>query len=257
MPSRPSLATLALAALAAAGCASGRAATGVARQAGPEAAPPVNVRIELVEGAAAPTTARRIRAALPAAVAAAARWGRLPDPTKIVLHRDQAALQAAAGLGAEGATLAWARDSLVDLVAPDAWPGGPGSALEVSLILAHELTHLVLYREAGPGGRWAALGIPSWFREGMATVTAGERHPRPRAGALGPGARPAALQAGAHHAFLLLRARHGEAGVRRLVARLGEGAAFPEAFAGALGSPLPRFEAELAALDLVPRPAPE
>ena len=40
-------------------------------------------------------------------------------------------------------------------------------------LLTHELTHCVMYQRAGTDLNWSLKGIPLWFREGMASVTAG------------------------------------------------------------------------------------
>jgi hypothetical protein len=81
-------------------------------------------------------------------------------------------------------------------------------------------------------------------------VGAGETHELARAEAIGsPGSflrtDPGVVYGTADRAFRELVERFGEDGVRRLVARLGEGHAFPSAFRDALGVPLADFEGDL------------
>ena len=81
-------------------------------------------------------------------------------------------------------------------------------------------------------------------------MAAGERHDAARAEAIAsPGSflrtDPGVVYGTADRAFRELVQRFGEDGVRRLVARLGEGHAFPVAFRDALGVPLADFEGDL------------
>jgi hypothetical protein len=110
------------------------------------------------------------------------------------------------------------------------------------------LTHCVLFRSMG--ARWENRDVPFWFEEGMATVAAGERHARASAEAVEAPARlvrtdPKLAYGTADRAFRLLVARHGDEGVRRLVAALSEGRPFSVAFGDAMGSPLAGFERDL------------
>jgi hypothetical protein len=101
---------------------------------------------------------------------------------------------------------------------------------------------------------------PAWFREGMASVTAGQEHLRlsaqelarwtaahPDDDLLHPSAElyrtsSGTIYAAAHRAFELLLATSGEGCVRDLLRRVSRGAPFAEAFLAATGRPLEEFE---------------
>jgi hypothetical protein len=102
--------------------------------------------------------------------------------------------------------------------------------------------------------------IPLWFREGMASVTAGQEH-RAVASAADRGSRreqgdpltaPEPLYRSqsrvvyevAHRAFRLLLDRFGEERIRRVIAGMREGHGFPEAFRDAVGIPVEQFEGD-------------
>ena len=108
------------------------------------------------------------------AVSAAERWGRILEPVVVTIHPTHQALEAAAHREGFPWLRAWARRASVDLQSPRTWSRGRASDAAMTQILAHELTHCVMYQ-------WSALdrsrlnrGIPLWFREGMASVTAGQ-----------------------------------------------------------------------------------
>jgi hypothetical protein len=136
----------------------------------------------------------------------------------------------------------------VDLQSPRSWSRGRATDEALTQILAHELTHCALFQATGRDGR--AREIPLWFLEGMASVAAGETHHTARAEAIGsPGSflrtEPGVVYGTADRAFRELIQRFGDDGVRMLIARLGEGLAFPAAFRDALGVPLADFEGDL------------
>jgi len=154
------------------------------------------------------------------------------------------------------------------------WPfKGKARDQEVEELLVHELTHCAMFQAAGGEGAWVLLEVPRWFAEGMASVAAGQGYRRARlselrahwraqdeaAAGLGDGwlahrgdhdragdplldpdplyrDRADLVYGAAHHAFAALVARHGDAAVRGLIARLGEGASFGQAFAAAFGT---------------------
>jgi hypothetical protein len=141
---------------------------------------------------------------------------------------------------------AWARRGSVELQSPRTWSRGSASDEALGQILAHELTHCVLFETAGPS--WQERRIPLWFLEGMASVSADEHHRGARADALGApaallGADPRSVYATADRAFRDLLLRYGEPRVRTLLARLGEGIPFPAAFRDATGTSVAEFEA--------------
>ncbi len=123
--------------------------------------------------------ARRVAEALAKALPRAERWGRLQVPVTVVLHPTHAALEEAVHRDGFGWLRAWARFDTVDLQSPRTWNLiFPATPAEIEELLAHELTHCVMYQRAGSAASWPYKGIPLWFREGMASVTAGQGYKR-------------------------------------------------------------------------------
>jgi hypothetical protein len=152
------------------------------------------------------------------------------------------------------------------------WSGrSPERQLEE--LLVHELVHCAMFQAAGGEGAWVLLDVPRWFAEGMASVAADQgyrratlhelrRHWRAQDGlehGLGDGwfgrgsrvdrepgdplldpdplyrERADLVYGAAHHAFAALAARHGDDAVRRIIARVGAGATFGQAFTAVIG----------------------
>lgn len=209
----------------------------------------VTVRFTDPSDAAIATQVERV---LPAALTAAARWGPLRERVTITIHPTHAALEAAARKPGFAWLRAWARLDAVDVQSPRTWSTGRLSDGELEQLLVHELTHCAMYQSLGRGAP-AARSVPIWFREGMASVAAGERH-GPVAGGAGVLATASAsyrtsaalAYATADSAFRLLIARHGEDAVRGILARLRAGEPFPAAFRAATGISPEAFEAEYA-----------
>jgi hypothetical protein len=183
---------------------------------------------------------------LGAAVWGASRFGALPGGVVLTVHATHAGLERASGRANVPWMRAWARRGAVDLQSPRTWSRGSASDRALLQVLTHELAHCVLFQAAGRDGR--ARDIPPWFTEGMASVSAGERHAVARADAVrdpGPVLRsdPAAAYGTADRTFRELLRLAGEAGARGVVARLGAGRDFASAFEDAVGIPLARFEA--------------
>jgi hypothetical protein len=192
--------------------------------------------------------AEQVLRVLPRAMRLATRWGPLPASVALTVHPTHAGLEEATRRTGNPWMRAWARAGAVDLQSPRTWSRGRASDEALTQILAHELTHCALFQATGRAGR--AGRIPLWFQEGMASVAAGEQHEVARAEAVGsPGpflrTDPAVVYGTADRAFRELVDRFGEDGVRRVVARLGEGHAFPAAFRDALGVSLADFEGDL------------
>jgi hypothetical protein len=223
--------------------------------AGPEATLTAEVevdgaRVRVVHPAAEADAAAQVLRTLPAAMRAASRWGRLPPDTLLTVHPDGASLATAAGAAASPWMRGWARRGSIDLQSPRTWSRGAATDEALGQILAHELTHCVLFENAGPG--WRERGIPHWFLEGMASVGAGERHRGARVEALSSpsdvlAADPRGAYATADRAFRDLLLQHGDLRVRRILEGLAAGAPFPSAFRAATGTPVEEFEAGVAA----------
>jgi hypothetical protein len=245
---------------------------GVACQHVPREAGPGFTEFELVRTADATfrlqsterdsTTEEQVARVLPHAAALAERWGRFSTPVLISIHPTHASLAAAVG-GAQSWMRAWARFASVEIESPRTWSAGRASDAQMTQLLAHELTHCVMYESTGSEQSWRSLGIPVWFREGMASVTAQEyASPDDQALALrrlrdeeleshrvltlrasdGYRARADLVYDEADSAFRYLLDRFGEEGVHRLLAAVGGGKAFDEAFLETLGISLKSFE---------------
>jgi hypothetical protein len=204
--------------------------------------------VELRHVEADAEAADQVRRVLPRAVQAAARWGSLPPSVRLTIHATHAELEAATGRAGIPWMRAWARTGTVDLQSPRTWSRGHASDDAMTRILAHELTHCVQFQAVGKDRR--AREIPLWFQEGMASVAAGEHHALVHAEAVSSPEQllrsdPKLVYGTADRAFRDLLLHFGERSVRVLLARLGEGHAFPVAFHEATGVTLAEFEGDL------------
>ena len=133
--------------------------------------------------------ARQVRAALALAVPRATRWGRLASPVLVTIHPSHRALEQATHREDHPWLRAWARYASVDLQSPRTWRplgallGGPSDE-QVAELLAHELVHCVMYQAVAGESTWTQRDIPLWFREGLASVAAGQAYKRPGPGAI-------------------------------------------------------------------------
>lgn len=192
--------------------------------------------------------AEQVKRVLPGAVAAALRWGALDRPVVLTVHATHEELETAVQREGSPWMRAWARPAAVDLQSPRTWSRGSASDDALGQILAHELTHCVLFQATGTVR--PLTDVPLWFLEGMASVTAGERHARASVDAVGA---PEALvrtdsklvYGTADRAFRYLLARRGAGKVRDLLAALGEGRPFDVAFREVMGLSLAEFESDL------------
>ncbi len=224
--------------------------------------------IRLVYQPADAGAARDVVAALPAALVRAGRWGTLREPITVTLHPTHEALEAAVQRAGYRWMRGWARYATIDLQSPRTWQLFAPGREHLEQTLAHELTHCVMYQASGTSWSWPYKGIPLWFREGMASVTAGEtlRRSAPERVAAFYDGSPAVqrqargdplsdpeplyqreddlVYATAHLAFQFLLDRYGAERVRRLLAAMGEGDLFAGAFRRAIGIGPDEFEAD-------------
>jgi hypothetical protein len=224
-------------------------------------------------------TAREVARAVSAALPRIARWGGLAEPVTITIHPSHASLEEAIGRDGYPWLRAWARYRSIDLQSPRTWGPRDGGRGRLEELVTHELAHCAMYQRAGDASTWMYKGIPRWFTEGLASVTAGQeaRHggierlyadyarlSPGAAGGLSPGERDVTPGAGdpldgseavyqgrsevvyraAHHAFAFLLARYGEARVRAVLDRMARGQRFPSAFRAAIGIGDAEFAAE-------------
>lgn len=104
-------------------------------------------------------------------VATLVHWGRFRRPVRLATVSDRARLVAASPCPTEGLLRAVAGlDSLL-LLRPSAWGRAP-SPREIELTLVHELAHVLLFQRCAPPDSQREVRLPTWFREGMATVVA-------------------------------------------------------------------------------------
>src|SRR6266496_2406039 len=240
----------------------------------------VQIRIQYLaedEGAA-----RDVAEALAEAVPRAQRWGALRVPVTIVLHPSHEALEAAVHREGYDWLRAWARYASIDVQSPRTWSLFGPDGQQIQELLAHELTHCVMYQAAATEWSWSYKSIPLWFREGMASVTAeqGYRRSGPEPvwrfyaaastgagagdGTGGSGGRTPRRVSGdplsdpdplyqseadlvygtAHLAFQFLASRYGEERVQKVLASMSVGHLFPDAFGSAIGIPVEEFEAD-------------
>jgi len=186
------------------------------------------------------------------------RWGKLPKPVTLYVVPDHATLEEAVNRHGYGWLRAWAKYDDIVLQSPRTWAAGPKD-ITLDKLLLHELTHCLLFQRSGNALTWRLRGIPMWFREGMATVTAGQGAQFPALEDLRTWAvaHPDldvftdgdALSKNwfnetyglAHHAFAFLVKRYGDAAVQATMTNLGFGFDFPDAFERAVGIPVATF----------------
>ncbi|MBS2023627.1 MAG: hypothetical protein JST92_14585 [Deltaproteobacteria bacterium] len=216
-----------------------------------------------------------VGSALLQAATKASRWGsfRSDHAIDVRVLRDHAALEGAVGHEGYAWLRGWAFSDRVLLQNPRTWPETTDEQLHNDLdeLLAHELTHVLMYQAIEPqiGPMQALLSTgrepdepPLWFREGLASVTAGQGAKRLSPAQLGqwldrhPGAQllepdaelvrteKEAVYGAAHRAFELFLSLSGDQGVTDLLRAMKGGARFSDAFTQATGLSLKTFEGE-------------
>lgn len=210
----------------------------------------------------------RIRDGLLSAGPRLQRWGSFRQGVWIRVFPDHASLEEAVDRRGYPWLRAWAFGDQVLLQSPRSWSAAPHAAVSAELdeLLAHELTHALMYQLIRPEDDppWTSDAPleepPLWFREGMASVTAGQGHRRlsgddlsrwlqahPGADLLHPPAElyrteKEAVYGAAHRAFDLLVTRFGDQAVRDVLRGVRSGARFEDAFKAATGRRLAEFE---------------
>ena len=191
------------------------------------------------------------------------RWGRFRHGVTVRILPDHEALEARIGVHGYPWLRAWAFGDQILLQSPRSWGEPSADAREdVAELLVHELTHALMYQLLQPADGGFPEEPPLWFREGMASVTAGQGHRRlaldglrrwqqehPSADLLHPTpelyrTEKEAVYAAAHRAFELLVASRGDQSVRDVLRSVRSGARFEDAFAATTGEPLAGFEAK-------------
>jgi hypothetical protein len=191
---------------------------------------------------------RALRTALPVLQ----RWGGLTETVTVSLLPNHEDLERVTGRHGFGWLRAFGRYDEVYLQSPRSWPTPPSEA-QVAEWLTHELTHCVLFEQSGTKETWEHQGIPLWFREGMATVTArqGYRFETLEALATWQTAHPEldvythgealskehfdAVYGLSHHAVAFFLRRYGDPALTRTMRNLRQGDPFAAAFTKAVG----------------------
>lgn len=218
--------------------------------------------------------ARQVSRAIQRAAPRVARWAKIEKEVTITIHSSHAALEEAVHREGYEWLRAWARYQTIDMQSPRTWGWFGAKDAEVEELVTHELTHCAMYQAAASEWTWPHKGIPLWFREGMASVTAEQGYRRtsneelwryyaksvPGAGdgypsAMARAARGYVSQDGdpvtdpepmyqersdvvygaAHRTFEFLISRYGEQRVRNAMALMREGRSFDQAFQEAFG----------------------
>ena len=190
------------------------------------------------------------------------RWGAFRDPITIHILPSHQLLERAVNRPGYDWLRAWARYDEVFLQSPRTWGLIGPTQNEVNELMVHELTHCMMYQLSADRLSWSAREFPLWFREGMASYTAGQGYRWPTLDELArfldehPDVdlinHPEGLYrtesdivySAAHHAFTFLVIRYGEAKVREILIAMRPGLAFPKAFAKALGITADDFAAD-------------
>lgn len=207
------------------------------------------VQYESIDAASALDVKKVVAAALPHLQ----RWGDFSAPVIIRIHPSHEALEEAIQRFNYPWLRAWARYDSIDLQSPRTWGVLGSTTNQVAELLTHELTHCLMYQRSATVDSWLYKGIPLWFREGMASVTAHQEYRRPHdedvwrylranptknpvldADSLYQG-EPDIVYGAAHQAFEFLQRRYGDEAINRMMDRMHKGERFGSAFHGAIG----------------------
>jgi hypothetical protein len=209
-------------------------------------------------------SARLVKQAAERATGLLSQWGTLAAPVELKVLPSHEALEAAAHRSGYGWLRAWARYREVLIQSPRTWAITGTDPAAVDELIAHELTHCLMYQLAATEDGWHQKGIPLWFREGMASVTAQQGYRRATLEALQGfyegslddpltdaeslyGQKPEVVYGAAHQAFVWLVGRFGQPRVKAMLARMREGPSFDAAFAETLGLSRLAFERQFRA----------
>lgn len=190
------------------------------------------------------------------------RWGGIREQVNVRIMPTHELLEDAVNRDGYAWLRAWAKYDEIFVQTPRTWSLIGASQSDVDELLLHELTHCVMYQASGTRTNWTRKQIPLWFREGMASYTAKQGYRWPSLEELAryyeedPGRDPVVapeslyqkdndiVYGAAHHAFTFLARRYGEDRVRQVLAKMGNGAKFPDAFKDAIGISVDAFTGE-------------
>jgi len=106
----------------------------------------------------------------------AGQWGEIRTPFTVTVYPDHEALENVVQKRGYGWLKAWATEEKISLQSPRSWTLFRDQYLFD--LMAHELTHVIHYQTAGIQAGRSAENDPFWFREGLASVTAGQGYRR-------------------------------------------------------------------------------
>ena len=182
-----------------------------------------------------------------------AGWGEFRKTVSIKIYPTHEDLERAVDRIGYPWLRAWARFRVVYLQSPRTW-GGSSYERRLKELLAHELTHVLMYQLSATEDGWRYKGIPTWFREGMASVTAAQGYrrldveeiaerlsTRPGVDPVHPNDRlykdePELVYSSAHHLFDHLQQEHGADAIRKIMATMRSGSRFDRAFEVVVGA---------------------
>lgn len=207
-------------------------------------------------------TVRDVEEALANSLPRLERWGGFEAPIRLRIHPTHEALEAAVSRFDYPWLRAWAKYDSIDLQSPRTWGALGGGKAALVELLTHELTHCLMYQRSATAEDWPRKGIPLWFREGMASVTAEQGYRRPTEEDLwryldaNPGKDPVGegnrlyqaeadvVYGAAHRAFAFLVERYGDESVLQLMDAMRRGLRFPAAFEEVVGMEAEAFTRE-------------
>jgi Peptidase MA superfamily len=217
--------------------------------------PATQLRLQFAEKTAADAMA--LESVLNEASTAAERFAKLSKPVTLSVVDSHQHLEAAVGRYGYPWLRAWAYAETIVVQAPSTWHEQGASRAEMVELLTHELTHCALFQQLG---ETQSRQVPLWFREGLATVTAGQGARYMTLFELADAVSAAgakdyfqsddttaqrdfdATYAFAHHAVNFLLRRGDEARIKDLIVSMARGASFEAAFLSAMPFSLGAFQ---------------
>lgn len=203
---------------------------------------PVTIRYQPADRSTLPLLEEAVTRALPRIRI----WGRLVHPVTVIICPDHDALERAVHRHGYRWLKAWATEETVYLQSPRSWL--VLSRKRFFELMTHELTHVVHYQTAGLKTSRSTVNDPLWFREGLASWTAGQGYRRysrrtlrqklrshPSFDPLSPTRREIQknqklVYSAAHHLVSFLIEKYGEGKIRELLRHIAEGSSFDQAF---------------------------
>lgn len=133
-------------------------------------APRAGLILEL-DGEVDPAVAGLCHREIEAIDATLSAWGRFRQPVRLGTTEDRAELLAASPCPTDALLCAVARLDRLLVLAPQRWGRTP-SPMQLEQTLVHELAHVLMFQRCTPENATREVSLPTWFREGMATVVA-------------------------------------------------------------------------------------